>query len=83
VAAAAGGLDPHSIESLDSLLEEMISGQQERLRALAARIAPHLTEEDLLQPHDHAAVRNHPDFQFEDGVLSGYLAVRAALRASR
>ena len=67
----------------DSLIEEMISGQQQRLRALAARIAPHLTGEDLLQPHDHAEVRDHPDFQFEDGVLAGYLAVRAALRASR
>jgi hypothetical protein len=67
----------------DSLIEQMISGQQQRLRALAARIAPHLTEEDLLQPHDHAQVRDHPDFQFEDGVLAGYLAVRAALRASR
>jgi len=67
----------------DSLIEEMISGQQQRLRALAARIAPHLTGEDLLQPHDHAEVRDHPDFQFEDGVLAGYLAVRAALRANR
>lgn len=68
---------------LESLLEEMISSQQARLRALAARIAPHLTEDDLLQPHDHAEISSHPDFQFEDGILAGYLAVRAALRASR
>jgi len=77
MAAAGEPKDP------DSLIEQMISGQQQRLRALAARIAPHLTEEDLLQPHDHAQVRDHPDFQFEDGVLAGYLAVRAVLRASR
>jgi hypothetical protein len=77
MAAAGEPVDP------DALIEQMISGQQQRLRALAARIAPHLTEEDLLQPHDHAQVRDHPDFQFEDGVLAGYLAVRAALRASR
>jgi hypothetical protein len=68
---------------MESLLEEMISSQQERLHALAARIAPHLTDDDLLQPHDHPEIRNHPDFQFEDGILSGYLSVRAALRASR
>ena len=70
-------------EDLESLLEEMISSQQRRLRALAARIAPHLTEDDLLQPHDHREVATHPDYQFEDGILSGYLAVRAALRARR
>ena len=70
-------------EDLESLLEEMISSQQRRLRALAARIAPHLTEDDLLQPHDHREVATQPDYQFEDGILSGYLAVRAALRARR
>jgi hypothetical protein len=68
---------------VESLLGQMISSQQERLHALAARIAPHLTGDDLLQPHDHPEIRNHPDFQFEDGILAGYLAVRAALRASR
>ena len=68
---------------VESLLEEMISSQQRRLRDLAARIAHHLTEDDMLQPHDHAEIANHPDYQFEDGILSGYLAVRAALRASR
>lgn len=57
--------------------------QQQRLLSLARRIAPELTADDLLQPHDHAAVAGHPDFQFEDGILAGYLAVRAALRASR
>ena len=70
-------------QSVEALLEEMISSQRERLRSLAMRIAPHLTEDDLLQPHDHREIRNHPDFQFEDGILAGYLAVRAALRASR
>jgi len=68
---------------MESLLAEMIASQQQRLRALAARIAPHLTEDDMLQPHDHPEIASHPDYQFEDGILSGYLAVRAALRARR
>jgi hypothetical protein len=68
---------------MESLLEQMISSQQRRLRDLAARIAPHLTDDDMLQPHDHAEIASHPDYQFEDGILSGYLAVRAALRAKR
>jgi hypothetical protein len=64
-------------------LDELIAGQRERLLSLAHRISPELTADDLMQPHDHLAIARHPDFQFEDGILAGYLAVRAALRASR
>ena len=49
----------------------------ETLVQLLHPVAPHLTEDDMLQPHDHAEIANHPDYQFEDGILSGYLAVRA------
>lgn len=68
---------------LDSLLEEMIRLQRDRLLVLARRLLPDMTAEDLLQPHDHAALAAHPDYNFEDGILAGYLAIRAALRASR
>jgi hypothetical protein len=69
--------------AIERLLDEMISAQRDRVRSLAARIAPGLSADDLLQPHDHGALAGHPDFQFEDGILAGYLAVRAALRARR
>jgi len=68
---------------LDALLEEMIEAQRARLLALARRLAPVTTPEDLLQPHDHPALAASTDYNFEDGILAGYLAVRAALRASR
>jgi len=67
----------------DRLLEEMIEAQRARLLALARRLASRITPEDLLQPHDHPALTASPEFQFEDGILAGYLAVLAALRASR
>jgi len=67
----------------DRLLEEMIEAQRARLIALAHRLASRITPEDLLQPHDHPALTASPEFQFEDGILAGYLAVLAALRASR
>ena len=70
-------------EATEALLEEMIGSQRERLIALARRIDPTLTAEDLLQPHDHPALQANPDFHFEDGVLAGYLAMRTALRARR
>jgi hypothetical protein len=74
---------PGEREELDRLLEEMIADQRQRLLALARRIAPELGPDDLLQPHDHPLLAASPDFNFEDGILAGYLAFRAALRASR
>jgi hypothetical protein len=71
------------VAGIERLLEEMIGAQRERLLAFARRIAPELGPDDLLQPHDHPALATSPDFNFEDGILAGYLALRAALRASR
>jgi hypothetical protein len=70
-------------EAIEDLLEELITGQRARLLGIAQRIDPEITADDLLQPHDHAGLAGHPDYQFEDGILAGYLAVRAALRAKR
>jgi len=72
-----------SPEEIERLLDEMIESQRRRLVALARRIEPDLTPEDLLQPHDHPRLSAHPEFQYEDGILAGYLAMRAALRAHR
>lgn len=70
-------------DEIERLLEGMIAAQRERLAELARRIEPSLAPDDLLQPHDHPALAASPDFNFEDGVLAGYLALRAALRAIR
>ncbi len=70
-------------DSLAALLEAMIDTQRARLLEIARRIDASATPDDLLQPHDHPRLASSPEFQFEDGVLSGYLAVRAALRAQR
>ena len=67
----------------EKLLETMIERQRQKLLALARRIVPGLTSEDLLQPHTHPSIAAHPDFNFEDGILAGYLAALAALRAQR
>jgi len=70
-------------DDVDAVLDDLIEGQRRRLFELARRLAPGVTAEDLLQPHDHPAIASHPEFHFEDGILAGYLAVRAALRARR
>jgi hypothetical protein len=68
---------------IEKLLDEMIGAQRRRLLDLASRIQPGVSTDDLFQPHDHPALAANPEFNFEDGILAGYLAVRAALRASR
>jgi len=68
---------------VERLLEEMISAQRQRVLALARRLEPGLSPDDVLQPHDHPSLATSPDFNFEDGMLAGYLAFRAAFRASR
>ncbi|HZI66053.1 MAG TPA: hypothetical protein VFF17_05755 [Thermoanaerobaculia bacterium] len=68
---------------VERLLDAMIAAQRERLAEIARRIEPSLGPDDLLQPHDHPALATSADFNFEDGVLAGYLAFRAALRANR
>ncbi len=75
-------MNPQDPEA-ERLLDEMIAAQRRRVLELASRIQPGIPEDDLFQPHDHPALAAHPDFNFEDGILAGYLAVRAALRASR
>jgi hypothetical protein len=72
-----------ALDDLDGLLDQMIETQRSRLLAIARRIGPTLTPEDLLQPHNHAGLAASPEFNFEDGILAGYLAIRAALRARR
>ena len=70
-------------DGIEALLEEMIAAQRERVLALGRRLAPELPPDDLLQPHDHPCLAANPEFNFEDGVLTGYLAFRAAFRARR
>ncbi|MEP6768523.1 MAG: hypothetical protein ABJC61_07640 [Acidobacteriota bacterium] len=74
---------PDDPESIAALVDEMIESQRVRLMEIARRIDPTLSADDLMQPHDHPKVAVNSDFQFEDGILAGYLAVRAALRARR
>ena len=56
--------------------------QREKVLDLARRLNPRLTLEDIQNPHDFPEL-DDPDWHYEDGVLTGIQAVRAALRAKR
>lgn len=68
------------MQKIEDLLDEMIKLQQETTYKCAKRIVPHLTPEDMLQPNDYPELELNPHFRYEEGVLSGLLSVRFALK---
>ena len=65
----------------ETRLQEMIEFQREKLLKLAREILPDLTPEDLRNPQDFPELIKDPLFNYEDGLLAGYLAVQIALRS--
>ncbi len=67
---------------LEKLLVEMIAQQRARVLAHARRLNPKLTDDDVEQPHDFPELAGSPEWNYEDGLLAGYRAVQAAMRAT-
>jgi len=59
----------------------MIEFQREKLLKLAREILPDVTPEDLRNPQDFPDLVKDPLFNYEDGLLAGYLAVQIAMRS--
>ncbi len=66
---------------LEALFEELIAHQRKKVLAEARRLDPQLTEDDVQQPHDFPALAQNPEWNYEDGILAGYLAAQMAVRA--
>jgi hypothetical protein len=64
-------------ERLAVELEEL---QRRKVIDLARRLLPGLTLEDVRNPHDFPELTD-PDWQYEDGILTGIQSVLAAIRA--
>ena len=62
------------------LLDDLIAEQRKKLLAVARRIIPHVTDDDLLQPNDFPELELHPHFRYEEGILDGLLVASTALR---
>jgi hypothetical protein len=63
------------------LLNELIENQKRHLLKTAKRTLPHVTADDLLQPNDFPELELHPHFRYEEGLLHGYQAAKAAVLA--
>jgi hypothetical protein len=74
--ARAPGIGEHEV------LAEIIIQQEAKVLALARRIVPHVTAEDVRNPHDFPALVASADFNYEDGILAGMKAAEMALRAA-
>jgi hypothetical protein len=69
-------------EELERLLDEMIAQQRARVLVHARRLNGTLTDDDVQQPHDFPELAGSPEWNYEDGILAGYQAVQAAVRAA-
>ena len=69
-------------DAVERLLADMVAQQERKVFGLARRLVSHVTLEDLRNPHDFAPLMESGEFNYEDGILAGLRAARAALRAS-
>ena len=72
-----------SWDAAERTLSAMVAQQDAKVLALARRIVPHLTPEDVRNPHDFPALVECAEFNYEDGVLAGLRAAETAIRAAR
>jgi hypothetical protein len=69
-------------DEVEATLASLVALQESKTLALARRLRPGLTAEDIRNPHDYTEL-DDSDFHYEDGMLAGLLAAQAALRARR
>jgi hypothetical protein len=70
-----------TIDELETLFEELIAHQRKRVLSRAQRLNPRITDDDLLSPVDMPELAADPEWNYEDGLLAGYLAAQMAVRA--
>jgi hypothetical protein len=66
---------------IEAVFSELIEHQKKRVFEHARRLNPRITEDDVQQPQDFPELYGNPEWQYEDGILAGYLAAQMAVRA--
>lgn len=72
-------VDP--VAEMERVLTELVVHQRRRVLEHARRLNGRLTEDDIQQPQDFPELAASAEWNYEDGILAGYLAAQAALRA--
>ena len=71
---------PENRKSTEQLIQELIQHQQSKVLKVAREIVPDATPEDIRNPQDFPDLVADTLFNYEDGILTGYLTVQTALR---
>ena len=71
---------PDNRHSTEVLLQELIEHQQTKVLKVAREIVPDATPEDIRNPQDFPDLVADTLFNYEDGILTGYLTLLTALR---
>lgn len=69
------------LELTERLFDTMIEQQRQKVLRLAREAVPHISPEDVMNPHDFPELKAHPTFEYEDGILAGLVSAKIALRA--
>ena len=67
-------------ETLELLFEELITHQRRRVLLHAQRLNPRITADDVLSPIDMPELAGDAEWNYEDGLLAGYLSAQMAVR---
>ena len=67
-------------KSAEELIRELIQHQQSKVLKVAREIVPDLTPEDIRNPQDFPELVADTMFNYEDGILTGYLTFQTAFR---
>ena len=71
---------PENRLSTEELIQELIEHQQAKVLKVAREIVPDATPEDIRNPQDFPDLVTDTLFNYEDGILTGYLTLQTALR---
>ncbi len=71
---------PEKTKSTENLIQELIFHQQSKVLKVAREIVPDATSEDHRNPQDFPELLADTLFNYEDGILTGYLTLQTALR---
>ena len=71
---------PENRISIQELIKELIQHQQSKVLKVAREIVPDATPEDIRNPQDFPELVADTLFNYEDGILTGYLTFQTAFR---
>ena len=70
-----------TIEAIERHFDALIEFQRGKVLRMARERRPGLTSDDILMAHDYPELMAWADYQFEDGILAGFIQAQISLRA--